>query len=71
MSKNSVQDKDLTIQEQLIELSEKIAWFQSDEFALEDAVKTYTEAEALAKDIEDRLTGLKNEITVIKQRFDS
>lgn len=69
MSKNSVQD--VTIQSQLADLSEKIAWFQSDEFTLEDAVKTYTEAEELARQIEDRLTGLKNEITVIKDRFEA
>lgn len=60
-----------TVQQELADLSEMIAWFQSDEFSLEEAVTTYKKAEALAKKIDDDLQGLKNEITVIKQRFDT
>lgn len=60
-----------TIQEDLIQLSELITWFQSDDFELEKATQTYEEAEALAKKIETNLDGLKNEITVIRERFDS
>lgn len=59
-----------TVQQELVDLSEMIAWFQSDDFSLEEAVETYKKAEALAKKIDDDLQGLKNEITVIKQRFD-
>lgn len=60
-----------TIQEDLIQLSELITWFQSDDFELEKATQTYEEAETLAKKIETNLDGLKNEITVIRERFDS
>lgn len=61
---------DKTIEEKLIELSSLVAWFQSDEFVLEDAVAKYTQAEELAKEIEHDLTELKNGIEVVKQRFD-
>lgn len=60
MSKNTVQDR-------LVQLSEMIAWFQSDEFSLEEAIEKYKEAEALAVSVEEDLTKLKNEITVIRQ----
>ncbi len=59
-----------SIQDDLIQLSELITWFQSDDFELEKATQTYEEAEALAKKIETNLDGLKNEITVIRQRFE-
>lgn len=58
------------VQQELVALSEMIAWFQSDDFSLEQAAERYKEAEALAGKIEADLAGLKNEITVIKQRFD-
>lgn len=61
---------DKTIEEKLVELSTLVAWFQSDEFVLENAVEKYTQAEELAKEIEHDLTELKNDIEVVKQRFD-
>lgn len=61
---------DKTVQEKLAELSELVAWFQSDAFSLEAAVDTFKKAETLAADIEKDLGELKNDITVIKQRFD-
>ena len=60
---------DKTIEEKLIELSSLVAWFQSDEFVLEEAVAKYTEAEKLAEEIETDLTKIKNDIEVVKQRF--
>ncbi|UTX51166.1 exodeoxyribonuclease VII small subunit [Candidatus Saccharibacteria bacterium TM7i] len=72
MSKKDVQENDnTTIQQEMTQLSEMIAWFQSDDFSLEAAVDTYKKAEALAGKIEKDLSELKNEITVIKQRFDA
>lgn len=59
-----------TVQEKLTQLSEHVAWFQSPAFKLEEAVTKYKEAEALAEEIEKDLTKLKNEITVVKQKFD-
>lgn len=52
------------------DLSEIVAWFQGEEFALEEAVSRFEKAEKLAEEIDGDLTKLKNDITVIKQRFD-
>lgn len=67
----SDQDKKKTVQEKLTDLSELVAWFQSPSFALEAALDKFKEAEALAETIEKDLTKLKNDITVVKKRFDS
>ena len=60
-----------TIQEKTAELNELVAWFDSDEFALETALDKFKQAEALAQEIEKDLRGLKNDIQVVKQKFDS
>lgn len=67
MSKND----NKTVQQKMDELSELVAWFESDEFELEAALEKYATAEKLASDIEETLGGLKNEITVLKQKFDT
>jgi len=68
MSKQSEQK---TVSEKMNELSELVAWFESDEFELEKAIETYAKAEKLANEIEHDLSNLKNEITVLKEKFDS
>lgn len=60
-----------TVQEKLSELSELVAWFQSPEFKLEDAFDKFKQAEALAEEIEKDLTKLKNDIKVVKKKFDT
>jgi exodeoxyribonuclease VII small subunit len=59
-----------TVQEKMSELSELVAWFQSPAFKLEEAVTKYKQAEALAEEIEKDLTKLKNDIEVVKKKFD-
>ena len=66
MSKN-----DKKIQEKMNQLSELVAWFESDEFELEAAIEKYKTAEVLADEIGKDLSELKNEITVLKEKFDS
>ena len=56
--------------EKMSELSELVAWFQSPAFKLEEAVTKYKQAEALAEEIEKDLTKLKNDIEVVKKKFD-
>ena len=63
--------KNKTIQEKMDELSGLIAWFDSDEFSLEEAIDRFKVAEALADDIEKELSSFKNDITILKQKFDS
>ncbi len=60
-----------TVQQKMTALTELVGWFQSTEFSLEEAVDKYKAAEALAEEIEKDLTKLKNDISVVKQRFDS
>jgi len=67
--KNEATDK--TVQEKLTELSALVGWFQGSNFQLETALDKFKEAEALADNIEKELTKLKNDITIVKKRFDS
>ena len=56
----SIQNK--TVQDKLSDLSELVAWFQSPEFKLEEALDKYKQSEALAEEIETDLKKLKNDI---------
>lgn len=62
--------KSKTVQEKLTELSELVAWFQSAAFSLEEAFEKFKKAEALAEEIEKDLTSLKNDIKIVKKKFD-
>ena len=57
--------KEMTIGEKMGKLEEKVEWFNSDGFALEEAAAKYQEALDLAKEIKGNLKELKNEIEVI------
>lgn len=59
-----------TVQQKMTELSELVNWFQSPEFKLEEAVTKFKAAETLAEEIEKDLTKLKNDIKVVKKKFD-
>jgi exodeoxyribonuclease VII small subunit len=50
-------------------LNELLAWFDSEEFSLEQALDKFAEAEKLAEDIEKDLASLKNDITIVKAKF--
>lgn len=60
-----------SIQKKTAELTELVAWFDGEEFTLEAALDKFKEAEKLAADIEKDLSSLKNEIQIVKQKFDS
>lgn len=59
-----------TINEQMAQLQELVGWFEGDDFEIEQALDKYAEAEKLARDIQVQLTEYKNQITVLKKRFD-
>lgn len=63
-------EKKRSIAEKTAELDELVAWFDSDKFELEQALERFKEAETLAREIEEDLTALKNDIAVVKARFD-
>lgn len=53
----------------IAELDQKVEWFYSDEFKLDEATGKYKEAVELAKEIEKDLNELKNEIEVLAEDF--
>lgn len=57
-----------TVAEKMAQLDELLAWFDSDEFELEQAIEKYEAARKLAADIEKSLVALKNEIEVVQLR---
>jgi exonuclease VII small subunit len=63
--------KNNTIQQKTIELNKLVDWFDSDEFNLEMALDKFKQAETIAADIEKDLLSLKNEINIVKQKFDT
>jgi exodeoxyribonuclease VII small subunit len=60
----------LGVASKLAQLDELVAWFDSDEFELEQALEKFKAAEALAVEIEKDLNELKNSIEIVKARFD-
>ena len=60
---------DKTLNQRIKELEEKIDWFYSDDFNLEEAAKRYKDATALANGLQEDLEKLKNEIEVLKEDF--
>lgn len=59
----------LSIAEKTAKLNELVAWFDSEEFELEDALGKFSEAEKLADDIDKDLSELKNTIDIVKTKF--
>ena len=58
-----------SLSQKINELDAQVEWFHSDEFKLEDAVEHYKVAVKLAKEIEQDLDSLKNEIEVLSEDF--
>ncbi len=58
-----------SLSEKIAELDKKTEWFYSDDFKLEEASENYKEAAELAKEIENDLLNLKNEIEVLAEDF--
>ncbi len=69
MSKKITKSPAPSITQLLEKLEQVVAWFESDQFDLEDALKKYKEAEELAELIEKRLSSVKNRVDVLKQSF--
>lgn len=63
-------EKNETVAAKLARLGEMVAWFESDDFVLEEAVDRFETARKLADEIEQELAKLKNEIVVLKKKFD-
>jgi exonuclease VII small subunit len=60
-----------SIQQKIEQLTKLVAWFDSENFSIEHALDKYKVAEKLAVEIEGDLSELKNEINIVKNKFDS
>ena len=60
---------DKPLNDQLHELDELIAWFDQDDFDLDEALKKFDEGVKLTEEIEERLKKLENKITVLREKF--
>lgn len=60
---------DQTIQEKIEQLDNLVAWFESDDFKLEQASVKLKEAAKLATDIENDLKFVANDIEQVKKSF--
>ena len=58
-----------TIEQMMAELNERIAWFQGDDFNLDEVKQRFTEARQLAKDITPVLDDMQHDITVLSEDF--
>lgn len=62
-------EKKSSIRQQLAKLDELLAWFDSDDFEIDAALDVFEEAKKLADAIEQNLETVKNDITVIDEKF--
>lgn len=60
----------LSISEKISQLDKLVAWFDSEDFSIEEAIERYQQAETLANEIEKDLEAVKENIKVVKKRFD-
>ncbi len=58
---------DKTIEQLMAEIDERVAWFQGDDFILDEAKERFLEVKQLAERIEKVLTEMKNEIEMLEK----
>ncbi len=63
--------KQPSISDQLQKLDELTAWFDQDDFDLDEALVKFEEGTKLVEALEARLGRLENKITILKQRVDA
>ena len=66
---NSDKTNEKTIEQMMAELNERIAWFQGEEFNLDEAKQRFVEARQLAKDITAVLDDMQHDIEVLSEDF--
>ena len=66
MSSQSKTDINTKVQK----LNEYMAWFEGDDFTLEQSIEKFNEAKKLADEIQADLNDFKNKITVVQKQFD-
>lgn len=62
---------DMTIEQMMAELNERIAWFQGDDFNLDEAKQRFIEARELSKKITTTLEDMRHDIEVLSEDFNA
>lgn len=62
--------KNKSVQDKMSELNDLVAWFDGEDFVLEQATDKFKQAEKLAEEIRQDLKNMKNEIEVLARKFD-
>lgn len=62
-------NNDMTIEQMMAELNERIAWFQGDDFNLDKAKQRFIEARELSKKITATLEDMRHDIEVLNEDF--
>ena len=60
-------NNDMTIEQMMAELNEQIAWFQGDDFNLDEAKQRFIEARELSKKITATLEDMRHDIEVLNE----
>lgn len=64
-------NNDMTIEQMMTELNERIAWFQGDDFNLDEAKQRFIEARELSKKITATLEDMRHDIEVLSENFNA
>ena len=64
-------NNDMTIEQMMAELNERIAWFQGDDFNLDEAKQRFIEARELSKKITATLEDMRHYIEVLSEDFNA
>ncbi len=64
-------NNDMTIEQMMTELNERIAWFQGDDFNLDEAKQRFIEARELSKKITATLEDMRHDIEVLSKDFNA
>lgn len=64
-------NNDMTIEQMMTELNERIAWFQGDDFNLDEAKQRFIEVRELSKKITTTLEDMQHDIEVLSEDFNA
>ena len=64
-------NNDMTIEQMMDELNERIAWFQGDDFNLDKAKQRFIEARELSKKITATLEDMRHDVEVLSEDFNA
>ena len=64
-------NNDMTIAQMMAELNERIAWFQGDDFNMDEAKQRFIEARELSKKITATLEDMRHDIEVLSEDFNA